>query len=304
LDERPSNRAITRAILRVRKSWMSVLIDRYYRRWLSENSDFSWDLVVVVKAEVVPRWFLEAIREQNQDAHFVFYTFDALKNASNCLQVLDCFDELLSFDPADVDAHDEIDYLPLFYAPEFQPGPRGVEPDLWMSFVGTLHSERYALAQASFSGGSRTLGFFFVQARWFFFILKHVTRTYASVPWRHVAFKPLSRLQIADIFRRSHAVLDVQREGQRGLTMRTFEVLASGAILVTTNEAVRHEPFFSPERVVVVTSDPEALDPADLSRTLAGLSRPDSAPPGFESYSLEAWVARLTSATESEGAAR
>jgi hypothetical protein len=132
--------------------------------------------------------------------------------------------------------------------------------------------------------------------------LKYVTRKYASVPWADVAFTPLSRPQIAEIFRRSHAVLDVQRGGQHGLTMRTFEVLASGAILVTTNEAVRLEPFFSPDHIVLITSDPGLLDAGEIADTLDGLTRPNTAPAGFEAYSLEAWVARLTSRTRIEGA--
>ena len=246
LDERPSNRALTRAVLRVRKKWLGKFVDSYYRRWLTANADIGFDLVVVVKAEVVPKWFLQELRMRNKNARFVFYTYDSLGNAGNCLEVLECFDEHLSFDRRDVETRDEFRYLPLFYTSDFAPGPVALGADFRLAFIGTLHSERYAFAQASFRSDARNYGFFFVQAKWYFFFLKHITRRYATVPWEDVSFTPLTRKQIADVFQKSHAVLDVQRDGQEGLTMRTFEVLASGAILVTTNEAIRREPFFDP----------------------------------------------------------
>ena len=34
--------------------------------------------------------------------------------------------------------------------------------------------------------------------------------------------------------------------------MRTFEALATGAVLVTTNASIRSEPFYDDERVVVI----------------------------------------------------
>lgn len=297
LDERLSNSAVARSIMRVRKNLVGRRIEAYFRRKQAEFVRTRFSLVVVIKAEVVPRWFLQDLRSANPDARFVFYTYDAIDNASNCLEVLDLFDERLSFDRVDVEKHPDFSYLPLFYTPEFQPlalerrsGPRR----LGLSFIGTLHTERYAFATKLFGSSQNAYGFFYVQARWYFAVIKYLTREHANVPWKAVSFTSLNRSQIAEVFRQSHAVLDMQRIGQAGLTMRTFEVLASGAILVTTNSAISREPFFDPSRIVVVPASPEDLDADKVRAAIQELAPPDGPPAGFESYALSNWVRRLT----------
>lgn len=296
LDERPSNSALARAILRVRKDLIGPRVDAYYRAKADQFEQQRFDLVIVIKAEVVPRWFLEKLRDQNPEARLVFYTFDAIDNAPNCLDVIDLFDARMSFDHDDVAARPDFDYLPLFYTPDFRPladSCLGTPRKHSLSFVGTLHSKRYAFTQRLFRGRARTFGFFFVQARWYFAVVKYLTREHRSVPWRDVSFRPLKRDEIAEIFRESFAVLDMQRAGQSGLTMRTFEVLASGSILLTTNAAIEREPFYDAARIVLVSEDISELDAESALAKLEKLPVPTGAPEGFDAYSLEAWVRRL-----------
>lgn len=293
LDERPSNGSLTRAVVRVRPSLISRRIERYFRAAESDCAGRSYALVLVIKAEVVPRWFLESLRNRNPSARFVFYTYDALANSNNCLELLDLFDERLSFDRHDVERDDHFSYLTLFHTPEFSPSclpEESPERRHQLTFIGTLHSERYESTKRLFAGQEKTFAFFYVQARWYFAATKYLTREHRNVPWSDVTFHPMSKRRIADTFAQSRAVLDVQRSGQAGLTMRTFEVLASGAILVTTNAAIESEPFFDPDRIVVV--GPE-WDGARLGRRLEGMETPTGPPAGFGDYSLSAWVRRV-----------
>lgn len=293
VDERPSNTALMRAIARFRKRLIRRRIESHFRGWQGRLATVSLDIVLVIKAEVVPRWFLEDLRRRNPRARFVFYTYDSIENSSNCLEVLDCFDVLLSFDRDDVAAYPGFSYLPLFYTEDFSPLPVGQSKKYQLSFVGTLHTDRYRFAKRVFKGRPDTFSFFFVQARWYFALVKYVTREHASVPWSDVSFTPLSRSQIAETFRNSRAVLDMQREGQRGLTMRTFEVLASGSVLVTTNSAIESEPFYDPVRIIVVPSDVDALNHAEVQVQIDSLSEPVGVLAGLESYALSAWVRQI-----------
>jgi len=298
LDERPSNSGVARAIMRVRKELIARRIDKYYRRKWLDIADTTFDVVLVIKGEVVPRWFLERLRNANPRARFVFYSWDALNNAPNCLSILDCFDELFSFDSDDVAVRPRFSYLPLFYTEEFKPlapDNRSRHRRFSTSFVGTLHTERYAYAKELFQGRSATFGYFYVQARWYFAVVKYLTAEHRHVPWRDVSFEKLSRRQVAEIFRDSVAVVDIPRRGQSGLTMRTFEVLASGSVLATTNEAITREPFFDPDRILLL---PNELDDAVLhdARSRLDAMKPPAGPPiGFETYSLESWVRSICS---------
>ena len=304
LDERPSNRALARAVMRVRKDVMARQIQAYYERAVLDLERMPLDHIVVIKAEIVPRWFLQRLRRAHPSATMTFYTYDAIGNAGNCLDVLDLFDRTLSFDQTDVAHRPGLEYLPLFYTPDFAPPdapaqtnstPPGQLPPrpVFASFVGTLHSERYPFVKRALGGHQDVFTFFYVQARWYFAMVKYLTREHRYVAWSEVSFTPMKRAEIATVFARSHAVLDMQRPGQSGMTMRTFEVLASGAILVTSNAAITAEEFYDPTRVVVIPARPTERDADELATRLRALATPGSAPEGFERYSLASWVSSL-----------
>lgn len=292
-DERPSDSAIGRAALRFRKEFMAGMIRNYYNHRWSELDGKNFDIVFVVKGEAIPRWFLERLRRSNPDARFVFYAWDALSNANNCLSVLDCFDQLFTFDPADAARREDFTYLPLFYTSEFRPLPEVASANRrhTLSFVGTLHTDRYAFVKKLFAGRSGTYAFFHVQARWYFALTKYLTKEHSAASWGEVSFHKLRRENVAEVFRNSAAVLDMPRRGQSGLTIRTFEVLASGAVLVTTNPEVINEPFFDSSRILVVPPEPEAWPSQEvLASKLDAITPPASAPDAFEQYSLASWV--------------
>jgi hypothetical protein len=60
----------------------------------------------------------------------------------------------------------------------------------------------------------------------------------------------------------SKYVLDIQHEGQKGLTARTFEALRSGAHLITTNDFAKNLPYGLSRRVRIFTclADLEAIN--------------------------------------------
>jgi hypothetical protein len=296
LDERPSNSPLMRAFARVAKSIIHRKIARYYRSALRNLWSTPFSLVIVIKGEVVPSWFLQELRARNLNARFVFYTFDSLGNASNCLSILHLFDRRLTFDINDASSRRDFEYLPLFYAPRFRPPDGAVAQRTYRaSFIGTLHSDRYRFVTNTLRSAPRTFAFFYVQARWYFFIVKYITRSQRRVPWSAVSFTTLNNGRVAEIFRNSEIVIDMQRDGQAGLTMRTFEVLASGAALVTTNKAIEDEPFYDPDRILVV--DLEFTSAEEVAVAMSYLSAPSTPPPGFNEYSLTRWVDRIVSAS-------
>jgi hypothetical protein len=300
VDERPTNSAIGRAVMRVRRELVGRKIASYYRGHQAMLTGRRFDIILVIKAEITPRWFLEWLRSANPNAQLVFYNWDAISYNPNCLQVLDLFDRRLSFDREDVGRRTDLEYLPLFYTPDFAPRPSNTARERRahvMAFVGTLRPGRYTLVRNLFADRPATFGFFFVQARWYFAVRKYITREHPGIRWADVAFAPMRRPALSELFRNSHAVVDMPAPGQVGLTIRTFEVLASGALLITTNAAILHEPFYDPERVILLGEDfaPHEID--DLWARLDATPPPGGPPDGFERYSLSSWV-RTVAATD------
>jgi hypothetical protein len=298
LDERPSNRAVERAVLRFNKGLVAGRVRNYYRSAAQRLSGRPISLILVIKAEVVPRWFLEDLRRDNPECEFVFYAYDSIRNSPNCLDVLDCFDRRLSFDRTDVAEFDDFEYEPLFYTREFERERVLASRRYDLAFVGTLHSERSKVVRNLMSGADAPFTFLYVQARWFFALNKYVFRTFADVRWAEVSFSSLSRGEVAGLFADSKAVLDIPRSGQSGLTMRTFEVLAAGAILLTTNRSVMREPFYDPNWIIVIDEHISADHLEKIWRDIRSLAEPDGRVAGIERFSLASWVGRITATRE------
>jgi hypothetical protein len=293
-DERPSNHSLAKAVLRVKKSLVSQTIRSHFEWIYRSIAGRRYDLVLVIKGEVLPVWFLARLRDDYPDATFTFYSFDTIRNSPNCVELFSLFDRLYSFDFEDVQNHPQLELKHLFYTSEYTGGPPLRNRDYNISFVGTLHSQRYAFVRNVFEHFESTYQHFYVQAPWFYYLSRATNAGFRDVPRGHVSFQKLTRAEVAKVFKRSCAVLDMQREGQCGLTMRTFEALASGATLVTSNSFIKQTELYDPQRVIVIPpGGPE--EPTELVQCISSsLSRDGQTPFGLEQYSIDSWVAGFT----------
>jgi hypothetical protein len=288
LDERAFNSALGRVVLRRVPQLVGLATRRYFKRALADLRPL--DVVLVLKGENTPRWFLEELRARNPGLRTVFYTWDSLRNSSRAQELFDLFDRKISFDPDDVDMRADFDYVPLFHSPVFTLARTATTArDLDLSFVGTLHSDRHAFVRRVASGlpAARTSVRLYVQARWYYWVGR-ATGRFRGVRPDEVTFEVLGIREVASLFARSRAVLDMQRTHQTGLTMRTFEVLAAGAGLVTSNSSIRDEPFYDAGYVLVV--DPQADMHEEVDRFLAALPDPARIAASVEGHSVDRWL--------------
>lgn len=288
VDERPSNSSVAKAAFRVGGRLAQRFTTMHFRRALERSAQRRYSVVLIIKGEVTPAWFVRELRKQQPTAEFVFYAYDAIEPNTNPTELFPLMDRLYSFDPRDVARYDGMRLKHLFYTGDFADAARETR-DYDVSFVGTLHSDRYAFTQSVFEGFGRTFAYFYVQARWFFFVQKYITRTAKAVGWDEVRFSKLTHAEVAKIFGASKAVVDLQRTAQTGLTMRTFEVLATGAHLITANATIRDAEFYDPRHITVV----DDYSVWGFREKIASIPEPTTPPQGFEKYSLENWVLEL-----------
>ena len=293
-DERPSNSPLAKAILRVFPALMRRRSRAHFRILDAQVAVSRYDLLLVVKGEVTPRHLVEEFARRNPNAPRVLYLYDSITNSPQAEKLISAFTHTFSFDRDDVTRFPELRYKPLFYGPEYFPSrePRALD----VSFVGTLHGDRYAVTQSVLGAvpTNKAMVFYFVPARWYFWIRKLVSADVRPVSPSAVSTDPLDAPTVARIARSSRAVIDVEREGQSGLTMRTFEVLATGAGLITTNDAIRYESFYDPARILVVPRSPSEIDATQVAEFIRQQPDVAVAPAGFEAHSLEVWVREFT----------
>lgn len=289
-DERPSNSAISRAVLRVMPRLSVRRLRAHFDSMLQQMRGRSYDALLVIKGENLPPSVLREFSERNPEAVRIFYTFDSLANSGRCVDLFPHTDVRYSFDRGDVAARDDLKYKSLFFAREFAEA-RGRVREFDASFVGTLHSDRYNFYHGVVSKLSpdRCFAFFYSQARWFFAVQRVFDRRMRKIVPSEVSFDKMSRSRVAEVFGASRAVIDYQRPGQDGLTMRTFEALGSGAALITANQSILEEDFYDPSRILVVPRDADSIDGEAVKNWVAALDDEWSVE-GFDQYGIDSWV--------------
>jgi hypothetical protein len=255
-DERATNNSFFKAVSRVKKSLVSVVINEYYNKILKQISGKKYAYFFLIKGEAIPEKFIVEFKKLNPAAKLVYYSFDAIANNKNSLKILKYFDSCYSFDFNDVQQYPFFKLKHLFYTKQYINTDNGLKNRLYdISFVGTVHSNRYTTIKHLLSNFEKSFCFLYMPARWLYYINKIKSKRYKKMKLSEVSFSKLSRDEVASIFKSSKSVLDIQRFKQTGLTMRTLEVLASGAILVTTNTFIKQSEFYNENKIVILKSN-------------------------------------------------
>ena len=249
-DERVYNNSIFKAINRVNKNLIKRINNNYFLNIFKETKHKQYDFLFVIKGEIISKDFINLFKRNNPKAKLIYYTFDSIKNNPNSLKILKYFDKCYSFDFQDVKKYPNLILKHLFFTSDF----RYSNEDKFynISFIGTLHSNRYELIKGIIDKFKDHYIYFFSQAKWYFFLKKIFNKDSKNISYKDVKFEKLSLGEVADIFKKSKCVIDVQRYNQTGLTMRTFEVLAANCILVTTNNNILKLPDIDLNKIVII----------------------------------------------------
>ena len=286
LPDRPFHAAGLKAVTRVWPSLTAPAANRFYAAELGRLAAARYDLVLVIQGESIFEPTLRLLRTAFPSARLVFYTWDSISNKPRSKKQLPLYDDCFSFDQADA-ARCGIGFRPLFFTPGFErPAPAHAAFDI--SFVGTIHSDRYAIVRKvaqQLEDPSRAFWHLYLQAPWMFAARRMFTNTVAGAARSEFSFASLPRATVQDIFFKSRAVLDIEHPAQRGLTMRTIEALGSHTKLVTTNATVSGYDFYDPANIAII----ERENPRIPDGFLQTAFRP--APEAIhDRYRLATWV--------------
>lgn len=265
--------------------WRENIFARYLRSVLSSIQGEQFDKVLLIRGEIVRPWFLQALRQTQAQARIVMYQWDSLR-VVNFQPLLPFVDAVATFDAVDARELD-LPYLPLFHIPPYrlQDAPAQLPWDL--VFVGSFHDARYRTMKAvrahCAERGIRFRHHLYLSPVDY---LKLKLLSDAPPAREDVSFKTLDQASIVALYRDAAGILDIENHKQTGLTMRTFEALATGRFLVTTNPLAAELLPELASRIVSV--DREALDlSADRLR------HPPGWDPSLAAYSLESWAGHL-----------
>jgi hypothetical protein len=285
IRDRPFDKPLMKAVTRFRRDWVMPAANRFYRRELEALGTASYDLVLVINGQTLSTEILQDMRRASPAATFILYMWDSAKVRSRVVENLPLFDRTLSFDPHSAQAFG-MKFRPLFFAPGFSQGEG--EPDLAISFVGTIHTDRYPIIRSvarQLPVGLSAFWYLYLQAPWVYRFQKLFNPAFKGASMAEFSFSPLPKSEVQAIFRRSRAVVDIEHPLQTGLTIRTIETLGAGKKLLTTNRQIIDYDFFDPANVHVLDRRDPVI-PVDFLDTPFRQIPPDL----LYKYSLAGWM--------------
>lgn len=282
--ERPS-RWIYSLTKKLPTQWQRAVFDHYLRGVLKAIEGETFDQVLLIRGEIVAPWFVQSLRKRQPQCRLVMYQWDSYR-VTDFRPLVPLFDSVSTFDA--VDAKElGIGYLPLFHIPIYRLKDAPSSPEWDLVFVGSFHDARYRAmldVRAHCQARGLRLRHYLYLAPVDYLKLKLLS---PNPPAREdVEFRKLDQATVVDMYRNAAGILDIENNKQTGLTMRSFEALATGRFLVTTNQlALQLLPELN-ERIVII--DRKQLDlPADRLHH----------PPGWgyelDAYAIETWLDQL-----------
>ncbi|PJJ63007.1 CgeB family protein [Chryseobacterium geocarposphaerae] len=263
-DERPSNSNFAKGVIRFNKKIYQSIINRYYRSIIDEIQNKKYDYFLLIKGEAVPAYFLEKVRLLNPEIEMIYYNFDPLKEYPVLISNLKYFDKKFTFERNDALRYG-LSFRPLFYLNEYKHLASDISDlNYDIIFIGSAHTDRYIVGEnvRSIAEKLKLKCFFYYYAmgRIAFRLRKIVDKELKQFDNKKLSFTTLSHHEIIDYYRRAKSVLDINKPFQDGLTIRTFEVLASGRKLITTNSDITNYPFYNPNNIFIIDRTHIKLD--------------------------------------------
>lgn len=272
-DEFPSNGILTKIILRYSPlAGRQYATRRYHEQVTAEIIRSGATHVLLGTIEMFPHACIRRLKDHG--IVMSRYAWDSVRNKPYAKTLDPYMLAVASFDPGDCEREGYI-YVPLYSeAHAIAPTDRC---DIDFLYCATFHSNRPSVMAKLIDESMRAdwklelMLFFHSRKLW------HLRYLFNPAVWhmgRLLATTPFSLDEIAGMTARSRVVIDIHHSGQSGLTMRTFEALSLGAIVLTTNSAAREGlPLQLRDRVVVLDLDDvaESMRQA-LARPRGGLT--------------------------------
>lgn len=292
-NDRPDNSFLTKALIRVDRRLLARKTNRYYDRVIESCRCNHYDYVLIIRGEAITSPMLRKLRLTQPSARLCLYLWDSMHYNPNARNILSKFDEVFSFDRADVDQNPRMEFLPLFYGREFERSAHWQgQPVYDACFIGTIHTDRYKVLEKIIDSlqtrGRKVFVYCYYPSKTLFRLRSLIDPGFRRFAGKYITFTGMKLSDVVDRISESRAVIDVNRPDQLGLTMRSIEAIGAQRKLITTNFDIVNYDLFNSQSVLLVDREQPVIDNEFLLRTGSPF-RDDIR----DKYSVSAWVDRI-----------
>lgn len=289
-NERPSDSVLSRGIIRVKSSLYQAKINKYYKNILNKIKGKNYDFLLLIKGETIPFFFLEDFKTLHPKTVKIFYSYDAVSEYPKFLKLYPYFDQNFTFEPSDAKKY-QLHFRPLFFLNEYKNSADKISK-YDITFIGSAHTDRYLIGEKVKNDAEKlnlkTFFFYYAPGKTAFQLKKIFDKNLQTFDAKKLSFTKLSHSEIAEIYQQSFSVLDINKPFQDGLTMRTFETLASGKKLLTTNSDIKNYPFYDPQNILILDRNDLKISPEFFNTPFQEINHETQ-----EMMSLDSWISCL-----------
>lgn len=250
-------------------------LDRHHAGIIEREQGRQFDVVLFIQVHQFSLANMERLKQLHTQSRFILYNWDAV-TTHDYRPYVGFFDKVFTFDPEDARRYG-VHYLPLFCIAPFQNLEKRHQDQRAIYFVGNIVSVQRYLALQEFKKYCASVGVTFnCFMACSLLVLTRLLRS-GIVP-SDVSLRSIPHHDFIAMIENSTAVFDFANHQQSGFTMRTIENLCAGKKLITNNERITGEAFYSPDRILLIKD----LDFAEVKQFMArALVLPDETFPQF-----------------------
>tara|TARA_Y100001951_G_scaffold84776_1_gene74373 strand:+ start:66 stop:1058 length:993 start_codon:yes stop_codon:yes gene_type:complete len=289
-NDRPDNNFLTKALIRIDRRLLAYKTNQYYDQIIESAHNVSYDHILVVRCEAISVGRIKKLKETQPKAKLKLYLWDSMHYNPNARLILPEFDQVFSFDRTDADENADMEFLPLFYGKEFERAANVTDGYIYDAcFIGTIHTDRYKVLQKIIdnleSSGKKLFIYCYYPSKLLFRIRSIFDPGFRKFASKYIDFSGMKLTDVVSRIAESVAVIDVNRPGQLGLTMRSIEAVGAQRKLITTNKDITNYDIHSTESILIVNRETPVIGDSFFSNRKTPFT-----PAVREKYSVTAWI--------------
>lgn len=216
----------------------------YFARQILEHISEKQDIIFIIRPDLLELSLLDNLK--NNTKKFVAYYYDSCEKYPKQLEIAHLFDEIYSYEKEDIEKYNFLETSNFIYDETI--GTEEIIYDVFnISSYDSRIDEINKVAKIFSDAGFKTYFILFYFKELTFPHLKSVTEY-------------LNLDETKKLIAQSKAMIDIQRNDQKGLSFRTFESLGYRKKLITTNKSVKNYDFYNPNNILIIDSKKIKID--------------------------------------------
>lgn len=288
-DERPSQNAIMKIVIRLFKKKVPQIFSSYIERIIRQNANVEFDYVLICRGEAFTEHSIDKLKKAFGKAKFILYLWDILET-TNVKNIIHCFNKAMSFDPYNVLNNKGLMFRPTFCVPAYEKVKPLKEGKYDIMFVGTLHSSRYKIIESfkqAFDKQNLTY-FVYLYVPSILVYIKDLILKFPYISIKKVNFSPITLNATVKKMDECCCVLDINYTTQKSLSMRPYEAMFSKRKYITTNPEIKNYDFYDENNILIID-----INNPIIPKSFVDSSFKDIDPNILHRYSVKGFVEEL-----------